>query len=215
MSSPALITPAPDAPATFGEVTARALPCGGDGGASSGRSRVTASGGMSAPALVLDADLRAFQAVRPRLFGIAYRILGNAADADDIVQDTWIRWQQADRRMVRNAPAFLATTTTRLAINAIQSARARHETVLSDSVPEPIDPGADPTLRLERREALERGVSLLVEKLSPAERRAYVLREALDYPYRQVGQTLGLTECNARQLAARGRMRLREAAIAA
>ena len=75
-----------------------------------------------------DDGLAAFMSVRPRLFGIAYRMLGSAAEAEDVVQDVWVRWQTADRSVVRDAAAFLATTTTRLAINVMQSARSRRET---------------------------------------------------------------------------------------
>jgi RNA polymerase sigma-70 factor (ECF subfamily) len=157
---------------------------------------------------VSQADLGAFHAVRPRLFGIAYRILGSAADADDVVQEAWIRWQESNRRTVRDASAFLATATTRLAINVIQSARVRREIAMGASTQEIVDAGADPALRAERREALEQGALLLIEKLSPAERAAYVLREAFDYPYRRIAQVLGRTEENARQLATRAGMRL-------
>jgi RNA polymerase sigma-70 factor (ECF subfamily) len=159
-------------------------------------------------ATVSEADVQVFHTVRPRLFGIAYRIVGSAAEADDVVQDAWIRWQQTDRDAVRDAPAFLATATTRLAINVIQSARTRHESHVGTSVPDAIDRGADPALRVERREALERGALVLLEKLSPVERAAYVLREAFDYPHRQIARVLGLTEANARQLVARARMHL-------
>lgn len=75
-----------------------------------------------------DADAATFQTMRPRLFGIAYRVLGSATEADDVVQDTWIRWQSTDRTKVRDAAAFLATTTLRLAINVAHSARTRRET---------------------------------------------------------------------------------------
>ena len=75
-----------------------------------------------------DDGLSAFMSVRPRLFGIAYRMLRTAAEAEDVVQDVWVRWQTANRSLVRDAAAFLATTTTRLAINVIQSARSRRET---------------------------------------------------------------------------------------
>jgi RNA polymerase sigma-70 factor (ECF subfamily) len=162
---------------------------------------------MSAPT-ISEADVQAFHTVRPRLFGIAYRIVGSAADADDVVQDAWIRWQETDRDAVRNAPAFLATATARLAINVIQSARARRESHVGASVPDAIDAGADPVLRVERRDTLEQGALALLEKLSPVERAAYVLREAFDYPYRQIAQVLGLTETNARQLVTRARMHL-------
>ena len=91
-----------------------------------------------------DDGLAAFMRMRPRLFGIAYRMLGSAAEAEDVVQDAWVRWQTADRRPVRNAAAFLVTTTTRLAINVIQSAHARRETCVESGRPEPIDLSTDP-----------------------------------------------------------------------
>jgi RNA polymerase sigma factor (sigma-70 family) len=149
-----------------------------------------------------------FEAVRPRLFGIAYRTLESAADADDVVQDAWIRWQGTDRNRVRDAAAFLATTTKRLALNVAQSARVRRETSLDPWHPEPVDVQADPTLGAERREALELAMRMLMEKLSPSERAAYVLREAFDYPYRQIADVLATSEPNARQLVARARLRL-------
>jgi len=155
---------------------------------------------------ISEADVQEFHTVRPRLFGIAYRIVGSAAEADDVVQDAWIRWQATDRDAVRDAPAFLATATTRLAINVIQSARARRESHVGASVPNAIDVGADPAVHVERHNALEEGARVLLEKLSPVERAAYVLREAFDYPHRQIAQVLGLTEANARQLVTRARM---------
>src|SRR5262249_13323024 len=85
-----------------------------------------------------DDGLSAFMSVRPRLFGIAYRMLGSAAEAEDIVQDVWVRWQGADRSLVRDAAAFLATTATRLAINVMQSARSRRETYVGPWLPEPV-----------------------------------------------------------------------------
>jgi RNA polymerase sigma-70 factor, ECF subfamily len=163
---------------------------------------------MIARSTVSEADAASFQTVRPRLFGIAYRVLGSANEAEDVVQDAWIRWQDTDRSEVRDAAAFLATTTTRLAINVTQSARARRETHVGPSLPEPADAEADPALATEQREALELAVQMLLGNLSPAERAAYVLREAFDYPYRQISQILGLSEANARQLAARARRRL-------
>jgi RNA polymerase sigma-70 factor (ECF subfamily) len=146
--------------------------------------------------------------VRPRLFGIAYRTLESAADADDVVQDTWIRWQGTDRNGVRDAAAFLATTTKRLALNVAQSARVRRETSIDPSDTEPVDVQADPTLAAERREALELVTRMLMEKLSPSERAAYVLREAFDYPHRQIAHVLATSEANARQLVTRARLHL-------
>jgi RNA polymerase sigma-70 factor, ECF subfamily len=163
---------------------------------------------MIGPSTVSEADAASFHTVRPRLFGIAYQVLGSANEADDVVQDAWIRWQDTDRSRVRDAAAFLATTTARLAINVTQSARARREMHLGPSLPEPADAGADPAAGAEQGEALELAVRILLEKLSPAERAVYLLREAFEYPYRQISQVLGLSEANARQLAARARRRL-------
>ena len=162
---------------------------------------------QAAPAIA-PVDPASFEAVRPRLFGIAYRTLESAAEADDVVQDAWIRWQGTDRNQVRDAGAFLATTTKRLALNVAQSARARRETSIQSWHPEQIDVHADPTLGTERREALELAMLMLSEKLSPTERAAYVLREAFDYPYRQIADVLATSEANARQLVTRARVRL-------
>jgi RNA polymerase sigma-70 factor (ECF subfamily) len=152
--------------------------------------------------------LSQFVEVRPRLFGIAYRILGSAAEAEDIVQDVWLRWQGANRSAVLDPPAFLATATTRLAINLAQSARSRRETYVGPWLPEPADTSADPQLGAERGEALEFAVLLLLEKLSPTERAAYVLREAFDYPYRQIAEILQLEEVNTGQLVTRARQHI-------
>jgi len=153
----------------------------------------------------LDRAASAFGDVRARLFGIAYRMLGSAAEAEDVVQDAWLRWQACDRDAVRDPPAFLATTTTRLAINAAQSARARRETYVGPWLPEPVDTSADPALGAERAEVLEVAVLLLLETLAPTERAAYVLREAFDYPYGEIAEILQVREDNARQLVSRAR----------
>src|SRR6185437_5463687 len=153
----------------------------------------------------LDQAVSIFLGVRPRLFGIAYRMLGTIAEAEDIVQEAWLRWQSTDRATVRDAPAFLITTTTRLAINLMQSTHIRRETYIGPWLPEPVDTSADPTLGAERGEALELAVLLLLEKLTPNERAAYVLREAFDYSYSEIANILQVTEANARQLVARGR----------
>jgi RNA polymerase sigma-70 factor (ECF subfamily) len=157
---------------------------------------------------VSDADAASFHAVRPRLCGIAYRVLGDASEAEDVVQDTWIRWQTTDRTVVRDAAAFLATTTTHLAIHAIQSARARRETSVGPQLVERIHLGTDPSCDVERREALELALRTLLEKLSPTERAAYLLREAFDYRYREIATVLELSEANARQRVTRARHRL-------
>jgi RNA polymerase sigma-70 factor (ECF subfamily) len=137
-------------------------------------------------------------------------MLRSAAEPEDIVQDVWLRWQAADRCMVLDPPAFLATTATRLALNFAQSARSHYETHVGPWLPEPVDTSTDPQLGAKRGEALEFAVLLLREKLSPAERAAYVLREAFDYPYRQVAEILDLEEANTRQLVTRARHHISE-----
>jgi RNA polymerase sigma-70 factor, ECF subfamily len=160
------------------------------------------------PGRVSAADAATFEVVRPRLFGIAYRVMGGAADAEDVVQDTWIRWQRTNRREIRDATAFLATATTRVAINVSHSARALHEAPGGGWLPEPIDHAADPTVGVEQEEALERGVRSLWEKLSPVERAVFVLREGFDYAYWEIAELLELSEANARQILVRARARL-------
>ncbi|MFC4052754.1 RNA polymerase sigma-70 factor [Actinomadura syzygii] len=157
----------------------------------------------------LDRASAVFAEARPRLFGIAYRMLGSATEAEDLVQDVWLRWQTADRAAVTRPAAFLATATTRLAINVLQSARVRRETYVGPWLPEPVDTGADPHLGAERGEALELAVLFLLEKLTPNERAAYVLREAFDYPYPQIAEIVQVNEAAARQLVSRARKHLR------
>jgi RNA polymerase sigma-70 factor (ECF subfamily) len=152
-----------------------------------------------------DDGLSAFVGARRRLFGIAYRMLGSAVEAEDILQEVWLRWQAVDRSEVANATAYLATMTTRLAINVAQSARSRHETYVGPWLPEPVDTSADPTLGAERGEALELAVLVLLEKLAPKERAAYILREAFNYPYPEIAEMVRLTEANTRQLVSRAR----------
>ncbi|MER5349374.1 RNA polymerase sigma-70 factor [Kitasatospora sp. NPDC002551] len=156
----------------------------------------------------LDPATREFLATRPRLFGIAYRVLGSTAEAEDVVQETWLRWQRTDRADVLEPAAFLATVTTRLAINVAQSARVRRESYVGPWLPEPVDTRADPQLGAERAEAVGLAVLLLLEKLNPVERAAYVLREAFDYPYRRIAEILETGEANARQLVSRARKHL-------
>lgn len=150
----------------------------------------------------------AFERLRPRLFGIAYRVLGSVAEAEDVVQDVWVRWQGAERGAVLDAGAFLAKTTTRLAINVAQSARVRRESYVGPWLPEPVDTSVDPQVGAERGEALELAVLLVLEKLNPVERAAYVLREAFDYAYDDIASILQLSQANTRQIVSRARKRL-------
>jgi len=150
-----------------------------------------------------------FEATRGRLFGIAYRMLGSAAEAEDVVQETWVRWQLCDRTAVREPAAFLATTTTRLAINVLHSARVRRETYIGPWLPSPVDTSNDPTLGAERQEALSIATMMLMERLSPTERAAFVLRTAFDYPYMRIAEILETTPTAARQLVSRAGKHMR------
>jgi RNA polymerase sigma-70 factor (ECF subfamily) len=153
----------------------------------------------------IEAAVGAFNESRPRLFGIAYRMLGSVAEAEDIVQEAWLRWQQTDRSVVRNPAGFLTTVTTRLAINTAESARVRREQYVGPWLPEPVDTSSDPSLGAENTEALEYAVLMLLETLAPEHRAAYVLREAFDYSYDRIGEILSTSPQNARQLVSRAR----------
>ncbi|MHC9291577.1 RNA polymerase sigma-70 factor [Mycobacterium sp. LTG2003] len=149
-----------------------------------------------------------FTGVRPQLFGVAYRMLGTVTEAEDVVQDVWLRWQEADRAAVREPAAFLVTIATRICINALQSARARRETYIGPWLPEPVDTSADPAVGAERAEALELATLMLMEKLPPPERAAYILRQAFDYPYDSIAEAIDVSEAYARQLVSRARKHL-------
>jgi RNA polymerase sigma factor (sigma-70 family) len=164
--------------------------------------------GQVEPTAMLEQAASDFVDWRPRLFGVAYRILGSASEAEGIVQEVWLRCQTTDRTVVKDPPAFLAKTATRLAINVAQSARSRRQAYVGPSLAEPVDTSADPELGAERGEALELAVLLLLEKLTPTERAAFVPREAFDYSYEQIAPILRLGEANTRQLVSRARKHL-------
>jgi len=157
---------------------------------------------------VCTSGLDEFLRVRPRLFRIAYRIVRSPQEAEELVQEVWLRWQRADRAAVADPGAFLATTVSRLAINLVQSARRRHETSAAWLPEDGAAGGVDPQIQVEQQEAFDDAVRLLLERLSPAERATYVLREGFEYPYRQIAETLRIGAPNARQLVKRARDRL-------
>jgi RNA polymerase sigma-70 factor, ECF subfamily len=151
----------------------------------------------------LDAAAAVFAGQRRRLFAIAYRVLGNWTEAEDVVQDVWLRWQGCDRGTVLHPSAFLATTATRVAINARQSARVRRETSVGDWPSEPVDTSGADGSTSERPGAVEHGIQLVLEHLTPTERAAYLLREAFAYPYARIAAALRISEVNARQIVSR------------
>lgn len=156
----------------------------------------------------LEREASAFMELRPHLFGIAYRVLGSVTEAEDVVQEAWLRWQNTDRSVVENPQAFLARTTTRLAINVAQSARVRRETYVGPWLPEPVDTSVDPAVGAERAEALDLALLMLMEELNPVERAAYILREAFAYPYGQIADILQITQVNTRKIVSRARAHL-------
>lgn len=157
-----------------------------------------------------DDGLSVFQGSRRRLFGIAYRMLGTVSDAEDVVQETWVRWQSADRDAVADPGAYLATIVTRLAIAELTRARAQRESYVGPWLPELVDTSSDPLLGAEHAEALSVAVLLLLEKLTPGERAAFVLHAAFDYPHGRIAEVLETSEANARKLFSRARRRLDE-----
>jgi RNA polymerase sigma-70 factor (TIGR02957 family) len=149
-----------------------------------------------------------FQEQRHRLFGIAYRMLGSATDAEDVLQDAWLRWQGVDRAQVADPAAFLARTVTNLCLTALTSARARREVYVGPWLPEPVltgDGDLGPLDDAVQQESVSFALLVLLERLSPAERAAYVLREAFAYSPREVAELIGTTEANVRQLHSRAR----------
>jgi RNA polymerase sigma-70 factor (ECF subfamily) len=156
----------------------------------------------------LEAAANVFVTARPRLFSIALRILGDVGDAEDVVQDAWLRWERADRSVIVSPPAFLAMTTIRLALNVAQSARRRRETYAGPWLPETVDRGAGPLAAAERHEEVDGALRLLLAKLTPAERAAYLLRRAFDYPYRRISEVLRLEVDHTRQLVRRATERI-------
>ncbi|WP_051808732.1 sigma-70 family RNA polymerase sigma factor [Actinoplanes subtropicus] len=160
------------------------------------------------PSLSWTSDAVAFESARRRLFGIAYQMLGRASDAEDVVQEVWIRWQRTDRAQVRDRVAFLATVAKRAALNTATSAHSRREVSSGVGLPGHDRAAADPAAAAERREELELAMHLLLERLSPVERAVYVLREAFDYSFGDIADMLELSQANARQLACRARTHL-------
>ncbi|MET4659250.1 RNA polymerase sigma-70 factor (TIGR02957 family) [Streptomyces sp. PvP037] len=153
-------------------------------------------------------DVDRFEASRPRLEAIAYRLLGSASEAEDAVQETFLRWQAADVGQIRVPEAWLTKVLTNLCLNQLTSARARRETYVGEWLPEPLlagDPMLGPADTAEQRESVSYAVLVLLERLSPNERAVYVLREAFGYPHREIAAILDLTEAASQQLHHRAR----------
>ncbi len=152
-----------------------------------------------------------FEQHRRYLSSVAYRLLGSLADAEDAVQDAWLRWRSVDRSSVKDARAYLTTVVTRICYDQLGSARARREAYYGEWLPEP---SLDETLTPEDQAALGESVSYAVlavmEQLSPAERVAFVLHDVFGVSFDEIAESLGRTSESTRQLASRGRRRVRE-----
>ncbi|AQS65775.1 sigma-70 family RNA polymerase sigma factor [Streptomyces pactum] len=152
-----------------------------------------------------------FEASRGRLASLAYRLLGSAADAEDAVQDTFLRWQAADRERVEAPEAWLTKVVTNLCLDRLRSAQARHERAAGAWLPEPLlegDPMLDPADTFEQRESVSLAVLTLLERLSPVERAVYVLREAFSYSHAEIAGILDISESASQQHAHRARVRV-------
>lgn len=156
-----------------------------------------------------------FEAQRPRLFGLAYRLLGSAAEAEDAVQDAYLRLHAADRAAIGSLRAWLTKVVTNLCLNRLTSARARRETYVGPWLPEPVITAGGslgPLETTEQRDSVSIALLTVMERLTPAERAAFVLREAFGYTHHEIADMLGISDDNARQLHHRSRQRLGEPA---
>ena len=153
-----------------------------------------------------------FAALRPRLFAIAYRMLGTRADAEDVLQDAWLRWDKADREALQSAEAWLVTVVTRLAIDRLRAAKLERETYVGWWLPEPLVEvdGHTPETAAELAGDLSMAFMLVLERLSPDERAAFLLRQVFDHDYAEVAALLGKTEAACRQLVHRASERVKQ-----
>jgi RNA polymerase sigma-70 factor (ECF subfamily) len=151
--------------------------------------------------------LATFDQYRGLLFSIAYRMLGTVADAEDMLQETFIRWHQSADENIRSPRAFLVTITSRLCLNHLQSARVQREEYIGEWLPEPIltDPNSDPLRALKIDESLSMAFLVLLERLTPIERAVFLLHEVFKYKHTEIAEILGQSEANCRQVLRRAR----------
>ncbi|RZJ25309.1 MAG: sigma-70 family RNA polymerase sigma factor, partial [Haliea sp.] len=158
----------------------------------------------------IDTHTATFNRLRPRLQGIAYRMLGASAEAEELVQDVWLRWNDADKAAIDSAEAWLVTTTTRLSIDRLRSAKVQREHYAGIWLPEPLltDSAATPEGILERADDMSMALMMLLERLGPEARAAYLMREVFDADYADVARMIGKTEAASRQIVHRARAQL-------
>jgi RNA polymerase sigma-70 factor (ECF subfamily) len=157
-------------------------------------------------------ELEEFQTHRPALFAVAYRMLGSATDAEDVLQDAWLRYSAARPADVRSAKAYLTTIVTRLCLDRLKSARATREDYVGTWLPEPVvaDVPSGPERSLAQAESVTLAFMVLLETLSPEERAVFLLREVFDYEYDEIAGMLDTTPANCRQLFHRAKKRIAE-----
>ncbi len=161
----------------------------------------------------VDAGAAAFAATRPRLFAIAYRMLGTRADAEDVLQDAWLRWHQADQASLQSAEAWLVTVVTRLAIDRLRAAKTEREAYVGWWLPEPLVEPVDersPEALAELAGELSLALLLVLERLGPEERAAFLLRQVFDHDYEEISALLGRTEAACRQMVHRATERVQQ-----
>jgi RNA polymerase sigma-70 factor (ECF subfamily) len=156
-----------------------------------------------------------FEALRPLLFSIAYQMLGSVSEAEDVVQEAFLRQQRALRRgtEVESAKAYLSAVVTRLSIDRLRSARARREVYVGEWLPEPLltdETAVDPAVYAEQADSLSLAFLVLLEQLTPVERAVFLLHDVFGYGYDEIARTIGKNEANCRQLATRARRHVEE-----
>src|SRR5450830_880950 len=158
-----------------------------------------------------DSEDTTFTAVRPRLFAIAYRMLGSRADAEDVLQDAWMRWHQTDQTALQSAEAWLVTVVTRLSIDRLRAAKTEREAYVGWWLPEPLVAVDDhsPEAVAEWADDLSVALLRLLEQLSPEERAAFLLRQVFDHDYADIAAALGKSEAACRQLVHRANQRVK------
>ncbi|MFF7887437.1 RNA polymerase sigma-70 factor [Streptomyces sp. NPDC007896] len=165
--------------------------------------------------MTIDTATEVFEEHRPVLMGVAYRMLGRVADAEDVVQEAWLRWSGADRTEVREPRAYLVRVVTRLAVDRLRQVRSRNEAYVGPWLPEPYvtdfgDTAPDTAERAVLADSVSLAVLVVLESLSPLERAVFVLREAFGYPYADIAAVLDRGEPAVRQLAGRARKHVEE-----
>ena len=157
-------------------------------------------------------DVSGFEDLRPYLFSVAYRMLGRATEAEDVIQDAWVRYQTASPAKVDSLKAYLTTIVTRLCLDRLKSATATREEYVGPWLPEPIitEGPSNPEQRMARYESITMGFLVLLETLTPPERAVFLLREVFDYDYDVIAGILDTTDTNCRQLLSRAKARIAE-----